>query len=366
MTRDHSKPARRSTFSTRRRAAALLAVAVAGGTVFTGVAEAAPAKADVAFYKGKTITWDVPSAPGASFYDSATILAPLVEKYLGATVNIVSIPAGATIAGQDQAAAASPNGLTLGDLNVSANISNKATNVAGINFDETKVDYVSGLPINPDVFVISPSESYKTWDALVKARPSSLSSADYAGSIDILQRAMYGAYGIKAKLVTGYSDVPDQVAGFLRGDTQLAANQVPAFASTVAGGKARPLLVTAPIPAGAAGYAQLKAVPDIAQYAVKNPPQTASGKNAIKAMETLFGAKAVNNVIFAPSGTPAPLVAALTMAFDSAQTSATAEAAFTKASLAPGYISPTQVAADITTGTKLEGAIGAAVSDYAG
>jgi tripartite-type tricarboxylate transporter receptor subunit TctC len=366
MTRDHSKPAGRPTCSTRRRAAAVLAVAVVGGTLLSGVAAASPAGANLAFYKGKTITWDVPSAPGASFYDSATILAPLVEKYLDATVNIVSIPAGATIAGQDQAAAASPNGLTIGDLNVSANISNKATNVAGINFDETKVGYVSGLPINPDVFVISPSQSYKTWDALVAARPSSLSSADYAGSIDILQRTMYGAYGIKAKLVTGYSDVPDQVAGFLRGDTQLAANQVPAFESTIAGGKARALLVTAPITAGSSGYAQLKTVPDIAQFAAKNPPKTAGGKNAIKAMETLFGAEAVNNVVFAPAGTPAPLLAALTEAFHSAQTSATAEAAFTKASLAPGYISPAQVAADITASTKLEGAIGAAVSDYAG
>src|ERR1700753_3478387 len=113
-----------------------------GGTGQAGALAAVPqssAKADVAFYKGKTITWDVPSAPGGSFYTSATVLAPLVGKYLGATVNSVSVPAGATVAGQDQAAAAPNDGLTIGTLNVSADVSNAATKQPGINFDLTQV-----------------------------------------------------------------------------------------------------------------------------------------------------------------------------------------------------------------------------------
>lgn len=329
----------------------------AGATAVTS-ASVAP---DLNFYKGKTITWVAPSAPGASFYTSATILGPLVGKYLGATVNIVSVPAGATVAGQDQAAAAPADGLTIGTLNVSANVTNDASKVAGINFDMTTQAYIAGLPINPDVFVASTSSSYKTWDALVQAAPS-VKSADYPGSIDILQKGMYSAYGIKAKLITGYPDVPSQVAGFLRGDAELAANQVPGFASSIAAGKAIPILQTAPAQAGSQGYDQLKDVPDIATYAQTNPPKTDQQKASLAAIEALFGVKAVNQVFFAPKGTPAPLVAALTEAFKSAQNDPGAQAAFTKANLTNGYFSPAQATAAINDDVKLESAIAAIVS----
>ena len=338
-----------------------------GGAASAGAtaATSAAAVADLDFYKGKTITWDVPSAPGASFYTSATILAPLVGKYLGATVNIVSIPAGATVAGQDQAAAGSKDGLTIGTLNVSANVSNTATKTPGINFDMTKVAFISGLPINPDVFVTSPTSQYQTWDSLAKAAPS-VTATDYPGSIDILEKGIFGAYGIKAKLIAGYADVPSQVAGFLRGDAQFAINQVPGFASSIVAGKAKPLLVTAPIEPGQAGYAQLKDVPDIATYAAQNPPKTAQGQQAIAAMEALFGVKAVNQVFFAPQGTPPTVVAALSKAFESAQNDPTTTAAFVKANLATGFLSAADSTAAINTDVKLEGAIATAVSGYSG
>ena len=284
-----------------------------GGTAQPGALAAVPqssAKADLSFYKGSTITWDVPSKPGASFYTSATVLAPLVGEYLGATVNIVSVPAGATVAGQDQAAAAPNDGLTIGTLNVSANVSNAATKQPGINFDMTKVAYIAGLPINPDVFVVAPKSQYPSFASLTQAK-ASITATDYPGSIDILEKAKFGAYGIKAKLISGYADVPSQVAGFLRGDAQYAINQVPGYASSIKAGKAVPVLVTGPLTAGSAGYAQLKSVPTIASFAAAHPPTTAAAKSAVTALEALFGASAVNQVFFAPAGTDPAKVAAL-------------------------------------------------------
>lgn len=335
-----------------------------GGGTAAGSLASVPksSKPDTAFFKGKTITWDVPSAPGASFYTSATILAPLVGKYLGATVNIVSVPAGATVAGQDQAAAGSKDGLTIGTLNVSANVSNAATKQPGINFDMTKVAYIAGLPINPDVFVVSPSSKYKSWAQLTTGSPS-VTATDYPGSIDILEKSLFGAYGIKAKLISGYSDVPSLVAGFLRGDAQFGINQVPGWAPVIVAGKARPLLLTGPVAPGSEGYAQLKNVPDIAEYAAQHTP-TAAQQSTLTAMEALFGAKAVNQVFFCPAGTPASHVAALTAAFQSAQTSAGAMSAFVKANLATGYLSPAASATAINTDVKLEGALAKAIASY--
>jgi tripartite-type tricarboxylate transporter receptor subunit TctC len=339
-----------------------------GGAGQAGALAAVPqtsAKPDVSFYKGKTITWDVPSAPGASFYTSATVLAPLVGKYLGATVNIVSVPAGATVAGQDQAAAAPNDGLTIGTLNVSANVSNAATKQPGINFDMTKVSYIAGLPINPDVFVVAPSAKYQSFASLAQAKPS-VTATDYPGSIDILEKAMFGAYGIKAKLISGYADVPSQVAGFLRGDAQFAINQVPGYAPPIAAGKAVPLLVTGPVTAGSAGYAQLKSVPTIASFAAEHPPTTAAEKSAVAALEALFGASAVNQVFFAPAGTDAGKVAALEEAFKAAEANPATATAFEKANLTVGFLTGAQSATAINTDVKLEGALAQAIASYQG
>jgi tripartite-type tricarboxylate transporter receptor subunit TctC len=337
-----------------------------GGAGQTGALASVPAssaKADLSFYKGQTITWDVPSAPGASFYTSATVLAPLVGKYLGATVNIVSVPAGATVAGQDQAAAAPNDGLTIGTLNVSANVSNAATKQPGINFDMTKVSYIAGLPINPDVFVASPSSKYTSFASLTQGSPS-ITATDYPGSIDVLEKAMFGAYGIKAKLISGYADVPSQVAGFLRGDAQFAINQVPGYASSIAAGKAVPVLVTAPVTPGSAGYAQLKSVPTIASFVAAHPPTTTAQKNAVAALEALFGATAVNQVFFAPVGTDAGKVAALGQAFKAAEANPATASAFEKANLAVGFMTGAQAATAINSDVKLEGALDSAIASY--
>jgi tripartite-type tricarboxylate transporter receptor subunit TctC len=337
------------------------------GTAAPGALAAVGASAapNVSFYKGKTITWDVPSAPGASFYTSATVLAPLVGKYLGATVNIVSIPAGATIAGQDQAAAAPGDGLTIGTLNVSANVTNAATKQPGINFDMTKVGFIAGLPINPDVFVTSPSSKYQSFASLTQGQPS-ITATDYPGSIDVLEKAMFGAYGIKAKLISGYADVPSQVAGFLRGDAQFAINQVPGYAPPIEAGKAVPLLITGPVAAGSAGYTKLKDVPTIASFATEHPPATAAQKQSVTAMEALFGASAVNQVFFTPAGTPASLTAALGLAFKSAEQNPATASAFTKANLAVGYLSSAQAAAAINKDVQMEGALAQAIASFQG
>jgi tripartite-type tricarboxylate transporter receptor subunit TctC len=320
---------------------------------------------DLAFYQGKTVTWDVPTPPGSAFYSTAVILAPKLGAYLHATVNVVSIPAGATIAGQDQAAAAPADGLTIGDLNLSVDVTDLATKVPTVNFDIKSPQYLAGLPINPEVIVSHPGSPYQSWNALVSAS-SALKSTDYPGSAELLEKSMYGAYNVRASLVSGYSTVPDLVAGFLRGDTDLAVQQVTGLVPAITAGKAKPLLLTSPIPAGTTGYDQLKSVPSIASYYATNPPKTQAGKQAVQAAESLFGEAAPNQVFFLPAGTPAGRVTAMTAAFKYALTAPGVRAAFLKATLMPGYFTPAQVEKAVNDDINFEPTIATATTGYHG
>ncbi|HEX3959226.1 MAG TPA: tripartite tricarboxylate transporter substrate-binding protein [Trebonia sp.] len=358
---------RRSTPAGAVIAAALLATGIAacGSSGGSGGSASGTTAADgKSFYDGKTITWDVPDPPGTGFYTTATILAPALGKYLNATVNIVSIPAGGTIAGQDQAAAAPADGLTIGVINASTDVANEATKQPDVNFDMQKEELIAGLPINPEVFVVQPSSPYKAWQDLVAA--GGLKSVAVTGSNEVLEKGIYTGYGINAQLIAGYEAPPDEVAGFLRGDALLGANSVPTFASAVAAGKARALLVTGPVLAGMSGYAQLKSVPTLAKIAQDNPPKTAAQQAAIKAMEALFGQAAVNQVYFCPPGTPASLVSALSAAFKAITSEASVKAAFIKQNLTPGYLSQSQVTAAVKSDLAQEPAIAAAAGNYQG
>jgi tripartite-type tricarboxylate transporter receptor subunit TctC len=350
-------------------ASAVVAGCSSSGTGSTTSGHAAQAAADsapdLAFYKGKTVTWDVPTPPGSAFYSTAVVLAPKLGTYLHATVNIVSIPAGATIAGQDQAAAAPADGLTVGDLNLSVDVTDLATKQPTVNFNIKSPQYLAGLPINPEVIVSHPGSPYQSWSALVSA-DSTLKSTDYPGSAELLEKSMYGAYDIKASLISGYSTVPDLVAGFLRGDTDLAVQQVTGLVPAIIAGKAKPLLLTSPIPAGTTGYDQLKSVPSIASYYATNPPKTQAGRNAVQAAESLFGESAPNQVFFLPAGTPAGRVTAMAAAFKYALGAPGVRAAFLKATLMPGYFTPAQVEKAVDADIKFEPTIASATTSYQG
>jgi tripartite-type tricarboxylate transporter receptor subunit TctC len=127
-----------------------LAAAMTGGiaSAQTGnsTRHAATVKPDLAYFRGKTITFISPGAPGGSFDASARSIAQEMGTFLDATVNVVDVSQGVTVPGQDEAAGSQPNGLTLGELNVEADIESFVQNSPGINFALKKAAIVGGFP----------------------------------------------------------------------------------------------------------------------------------------------------------------------------------------------------------------------------
>src|SRR5665213_2809088 len=76
--------------------------------------------AGLSYYKGKTVTFVAADNPGGGFDQNARIYAPYLQKYIGATFNVVNIPAGNTVAGMNDVAASNTSnpGLTVGWMNV--------------------------------------------------------------------------------------------------------------------------------------------------------------------------------------------------------------------------------------------------------
>lgn len=300
----------------------------------------------MSYFKGKTITYDVPAAPGTSSYLSAQILAPAAGKILGATINLASIPAGNGIAGQDQVNASQPNGLTLGTLNVNTDLQSVIAQQSGVNFDITKTTIIAGELRSPSLIVAAPGSPYKTFADVIDSK-AKFTAIDDSGGSDEQLRVLFGAYQAKAHILSGYSDAGSVVQGFLRGDGPVTQQSFSDLRGAIEGGKALPLLLNAPYPAGAPDYNMLKSVPTVQSFLEQHKPRTAQGQKAVQALADQFTNTSPNQVVFTAPGTPAGVTAALQKAFRQALNEASVQAAFNKAGLTPGYIDPPATLAHI-------------------
>jgi tripartite-type tricarboxylate transporter receptor subunit TctC len=309
-----------------------------------GGASAAP---DLAYYNGKTITYDVPAAPGTSSYISAQILAPVAGAFLHATINLVSVPAGNGIAGQNEVNASRADGLTLGTLNTNTDLQAVITQQQGTNFDVTKTTIIAGELRSPSLIVSAPSSPFKTLEDAINS-PTQFTVIDDSGGSDEQLRVIFGAYQAKAHILSGYADAGSVVQGFLRGDGPVTQQSLADLQGALEGGKATPLVLNAPITSTTTDYKLLQTTPAIGDFVKAHQPPTANGQKAMDALVAQFTNDSPNQVVFAAPGTPSAYAGALQQAFQHALTDPTVQQKFTAAGLTPGFVSPADTLTHMT------------------
>jgi tripartite-type tricarboxylate transporter receptor subunit TctC len=341
------RPRRRSLLGIATLGCVVLLAASAcssGGSSGTSASAAASSGPDLSYFHGKTITLVAPDNPGGSFDEYSRLIAPLMGKYLGATVNVENVPAGNTVVGQNTVAHAQANGLTIGWLNSIEDVSfTIGAGSGGLNFSPDDEDMIAAPGQSIQVWVTDPSSGYTSWQSIVNSKQTVSTLDVTSGTADLYLRALYGAYGVKSKIVTGYESSKLLAAGFLRHDAPVAEEEFTVFSDAISAGQARPVLISNSAPPGAKS---LTGVPTISQIAEEFPPKTAEGKAALQEITSLVNLGAI---LFAPTGTPAGERAALQAAAKYALTSASVEKQEVTEGLTPGYFSGQQCQTAYTT-----------------
>lgn len=331
----YSRPRRRAYSAIASVACVALAIAACGSK--SGSAGSSTG-ADLSYFNGKTITMIAPDKPGGSFDQWDRLMAPLMGKYLHATVNVENIPPGNTVVGQNTLAHAQPNGLTIGMMNSIEDVSFKIiSGPSGLTFNPATMDMLGAPGQNISVWVTDPSSKYKSWKSIVNSK-SPVNTLDVTkGTADLYLRAVYGAYGVKSKIITGYESSKLLAAGFLRHDAPVAEEEFTVFADAISSHEARPVLISNPASPSDPGTKGLLKVPSIAQLAKTFPPKTAKEKAALT--EVLALVNLPGDVLAAPKGTPAGELAALRAAVKYALTSKSVIKQAETEGLTPGYYS---------------------------
>ena len=185
--------------------AALLAACSSGSSSGSGSGTAASGAGGAGYFKGKTITLISPDSPGGSYDSYARLFAPYLGQELGATINVEDVSAAGTLQGSNQMAAAAPNGLTIGMVNVGGDIASLVEKQPGQTFNMAKLSWIGQPAQIPNALVTQPGSAVQSFSGMLHSTGGNVTVLDIRNGIgDMLNRVIYGAFCVPYKLDTGF------------------------------------------------------------------------------------------------------------------------------------------------------------------
>ena len=303
-------------------------------------------------FKGKTITLIAPDSPGGSYDSYARLFAPYVAQELGATINVENVAGAGTLAGSNQMAAASPNGLTIGMVNVGADIASKVEGQPTFNTDMAKVSWIGQPAVLPNALVSQPGSSAASFTSLTHASDP-VPVLDIRNGIgDMLNRVVFGAFGIKHKLDSGFESTTALKQGFLAKDGLTIFEAMSTLYPLISGHEAKPLLVTGSV--SLPSYQKVLAGVPTLDSELSKVSLSAQNDKAVKEAVELSN---LSDVFAAPPGLPAAQLTALRQAFAKAATLPALRKQATKESLPLAFISGATTASSVSSAVSNSSAI---------
>jgi tripartite-type tricarboxylate transporter receptor subunit TctC len=190
----------------------LLSLVTAAG--FAAVA-GSPAQAQhgAEFFKGKTITYIVATAPGGGYDAYGRLVADYMQKYLpGSTFVVRNMPGAGHVIGANAIYASRPEGLTIGTFNTGL-IYNQLIGLEGVKFDLTKMSWIGKAASDPRVITCAEHTPIKTLDDLRTAKEPVKFATAGVGSASYVETVMLtNSLRLPARVLTGYNGNQDQLA----------------------------------------------------------------------------------------------------------------------------------------------------------
>ncbi len=188
----------------------------------TGFIALAPSAARAApaddFYRGKTVTYIVATAPGGAYDGYGRLTARYMEKHLpGSTFVVVNRPGAGHMVGANMIHAAKPDGLTVGTFNMGV-LYSQVVGLKAAQYDLGKMSWVGKAATDKRVIMVSATSPYKNFQDLRAAKepvPFAVSGVGSAAYSEL--QLLANVFDLNLKLLPGYSGSDDDMA-MMRGE----------------------------------------------------------------------------------------------------------------------------------------------------
>src|SRR5262245_59234680 len=177
------------------------------------IATPAQAQTGADFFKDKTVTYIVATAPGGGYDTYGRLVAEYMQKYLpGSTFVVKNMPGAGHLVGTNALYASRPDGLTLGTFNTGL-IYNQLVGLEGVRFDLTKMAWIGKAGSDPRVILIAQQSPIKNFAELLASKtPVNFATAGVGSASYVETVILLNGLKLPIKLLTGYNGNDDQLA----------------------------------------------------------------------------------------------------------------------------------------------------------
>jgi tripartite-type tricarboxylate transporter receptor subunit TctC len=237
-------------------------------------------------------------------------------------------------------------------VNVGGDIASEVEKQPGQSFSMRAFSWIGQPAVIPNALVTQPGSGVASFSAML--RPAgAVTVLDIRNGIgDMLNRVIYGAFGVPYKLDTGFEATTALKQGFLARDGQTILEAMSTLYPLISGNEARPLLVIGSV----STPSYQKALTGVPTLQSEISTAGLSGGKAAAVNEAL-ALSDLSDDFAAPPGLPASELSALRQAFASAAALPALRAQAAKEKLPLSFISGSSVASQVSTALANSGSI---------
>lgn len=233
------------TFETISRAGLTLMLVL--GVFLSGGRHAPAVAADASdFYKGKTVRIIVGYSPGGGYDTYARMLAPHLEKQLGATVIVENRTGGAGLSALNSLVRDKADGLRMMLVNGEGAVLAQLIDRPGTRFDVAKLEFLGRVSYENRILLAAANSPFKKIDAFLSAKtPVKFGSSGRIDGMGDMASIFCRALKIPCKLITGYKGASETALALLRDEVNAQVTSESQSAKLSRGGKLVPVAVLA-------------------------------------------------------------------------------------------------------------------------
>jgi tripartite-type tricarboxylate transporter receptor subunit TctC len=280
------------------------------------------------FYDGEVIKFIVPYDPGGGYDEYARMIAPYLEKYTGARVDIVNMPGSGGMKGAVEIFNSPADGLHIGIINGSAMVTNQLAEIEGADYRVGEYNYLGRIVADQRVFVVAENSGIESFEDMQNDGETVIVGATGLGGSTYVDAVISGeVFGIDQRVVHGFDRSGDIRTAMLRGDVDAMWGSLGSALDGIEAGEHTVILTDQREPTGV-----IEGVLTIWDVAESMPDK----ERALQILEAWDALSAVGRPVAAPPGVPEDRMAFLREAFDQAMNDPdfTAEAAASSRDLA--------------------------------
>ncbi len=171
------------------------------------------------FYDGKNVRWIIPYSPGGGYDEYARLIAPYIEKHLGARVDVYNLPGAGGLRGVIELYNAPKNGLTIGLINGSALVMNELADMRGADYNIAEFEFLGRVVADRRVLVVANESGITSIDDIWNATsPIKIGATGLGGSTYVDAVVTNEAFGLNLDIIHGFDSSSVVRQAMLRGN----------------------------------------------------------------------------------------------------------------------------------------------------